>query len=39
MIHLCMYWRMSEYNGMRFFLALAVGFIFGAIFWRLGDKV
>ncbi|KAL0018676.1 hypothetical protein WJX77_002041 [Trebouxia sp. C0004] len=33
------YWRMPEYNGTRFLLALGVGFIFGAMFWRLGDKV
>ena len=37
--YMAVYWRMPEYNGTRFFLALAVGFIFGAIFWRLGDKV
>ena len=30
------YWRMPEYNGMRFFYAISVGFLFGAIFWRLG---
>ena len=30
------YWRMPEYNGMRFFYAITVGFLFGAIFWRLG---
>ena len=33
------YWRMPEYNGTRFLLALGVGFTFGAMFWRLGDKV
>ncbi|DBA66686.1 TPA: hypothetical protein ACH3X2_002151 [Trebouxia sp. C0005] len=33
------YWRMPEYNGTRFLLALTVGFTFGAMFWRLGDKV
>lgn len=33
------YWRMPEYNGIRFLLALGVGFTFGAMFWRLGDKV
>ncbi|KAL0051690.1 hypothetical protein WJX82_000289 [Trebouxia sp. C0006] len=33
------YWRMPEYNGMRFFYAISVGFLFGAIFWRLGDKL
>lgn len=37
--YMAAYWRMPEYNGTRFFLALAVGFLFGAIFWRLGDKV
>lgn len=30
------YWRMPEYNGFRFFYAISVGFLFGAIFWRLG---
>lgn len=30
------YWRMPEYNGFRFFYAVSVGFLFGAIFWRLG---
>ena len=33
------YWRMPEYNGTRFLLALGVAFTFGAMFWRLGDKV
>ncbi|KAL3140482.1 hypothetical protein ABBQ38_004739 [Trebouxia sp. C0009 RCD-2024] len=33
------YWRMPEYNGTRLLLALGVGFTFGAMFWRLGDKV
>eukprot|EP00891_Asterochloris_glomerata_P005171 jgi/Astpho2/5171/Aster-04755 len=33
------YWRMPEYNGTRFLLALGVGFTFGAMFWRLGDKI
>ncbi|KAL0021570.1 hypothetical protein WJX77_010078 [Trebouxia sp. C0004] len=33
------YWRMPEYNGFRFFYAISVGLLFGAIFWRLGDKV
>ncbi|KAL3160198.1 hypothetical protein ABBQ32_010959 [Trebouxia sp. C0010 RCD-2024] len=33
------YWRMPEYNGMRFFYAISVGFLFGAIFWRNGDKL
>ena len=33
------YWRMPEYNGIRILLALAVGFTFGAMFWRWGDKV
>ena len=37
--YMAVYWRMPEYNGTRFLLALGVGFIFGAIFWRLGDKV
>ena len=37
--YMAVYWRMPEYNGTRFFLALAVGFIFGAIFWRLGDRL
>ena len=37
--YMAVYWRMPEYNGTRFFLALAVGFVFGAIFWRLGDKL
>ncbi|KAL3150185.1 hypothetical protein ABBQ32_000044 [Trebouxia sp. C0010 RCD-2024] len=37
--YMAVYWRMPEYNGTRFFLALAVGFIFGAIFWRLGDNL
>ncbi|KAL3134216.1 hypothetical protein ABBQ38_006651 [Trebouxia sp. C0009 RCD-2024] len=32
------YWRMPEYNGIRFLLAVGVGFTFGAMFWRLGDK-
>ena len=30
------YWRMPEYNGFRFFYAVSVGLLFGAIFWRLG---
>ncbi len=30
------YWRMPEYNGFRFFYAISVGLLFGAIFWRLG---
>ena len=30
------YWRMPEYNGMRFFYAVSVGLLFGAIFYRLG---
>ena len=29
----------AEYNGTRFLLALGVGFTFGAMFWRLGDKM
>ncbi|KAL3141609.1 hypothetical protein ABBQ32_004850 [Trebouxia sp. C0010 RCD-2024] len=33
------YWRMPEYNGFRFIYAISIGFLFGAIFWRLGDKV
>lgn len=30
------YWRMPEYNGFRFIYAISIGFLFGAIFWRLG---
>ena len=30
------YWRMPEYNGSRFFYAVVVGLLFGAIFWRNG---
>lgn len=30
------YWRMPEYNGSRFFFAVFVGLLFGAIFWRNG---
>ena len=30
------YWRMPEYNGSRFFYAVTVGLLFGAIFWRNG---
>ena len=37
--YMAAYWRMPEYNGTRILLALAVGFLFGAMFWRLGDKV
>ena len=37
--YMAAYWRMPEYNGTRILLALGVGFTFGAMFWRLGDKV
>ena len=29
--------RTPEYNGVRFFFAVCIGLLFGAIFWKLGD--
>lgn len=37
--YMAAYWRMPDYNATRILLALGVGFVFGAMFWRLGDKV
>lgn len=37
--YMAAYWRMPDYNATRMLLALGVGFVFGAMFWRLGDKV
>lgn len=33
------YWRNPQYNTIRFFLTIAVGVIFGLIFWNKGDKI
>ena len=33
------YWRNPQYNTIRFFLTLAVGVIFGLIFWNKGDNM
>ncbi|CAO2839377.1 unnamed protein product [Amaranthus hypochondriacus] len=33
------YWRNPQYNVVRFFLTIAVGIIFGVIFWDKGRKV
>ncbi|KAH7352828.1 hypothetical protein KP509_19G065900 [Ceratopteris richardii] len=32
------YWRNPHYNSVRFLFTIAVGIIFGTIFWRLGQK-
>ncbi|KAL4357686.1 hypothetical protein HN51_028978 [Arachis hypogaea] len=32
------YWRNPTYNAIRFFMTIAVGIIFGFIFWKKGDK-
>eukprot|EP00891_Asterochloris_glomerata_P009650 jgi/Astpho2/9650/Aster-03918 len=34
---MAIYWRTPEYNGVRFFFAVCIGLLFGAIFWKLGD--
>ncbi|GAB4817615.1 hypothetical protein N2152v2_004661 [Parachlorella kessleri] len=33
-----MYWRSPEYNLTRYGITLLVGFVFGSLFWRLGDN-
>ncbi|RVX20018.1 Pleiotropic drug resistance protein 2 [Vitis vinifera] len=33
------YWRNSEYKAIWFFMMIAIGFIFGVIFWRKGDQI
>ncbi|CAM8980801.1 unnamed protein product [Rhodiola kirilowii] len=32
------YWRNAEYNGIRFFMTIVIGVLFGAIFWDKGQK-
>ncbi|KAI3447489.1 hypothetical protein Pfo_004154 [Paulownia fortunei] len=32
------YWRNPQYNAIRFFLTIAIGVIFGIIFWNKGQK-
>ncbi|KAF3795425.1 ABC transporter G family member 21 [Nymphaea thermarum] len=32
------YWRNPQYNGLRFFMTITTGFIFGTIFWDAGTK-
>ncbi|KAF7823264.1 pleiotropic drug resistance protein 2-like [Senna tora] len=33
------YWRNSEYNAIRFFMATVIGIVFGIIFWNKGEKI
>ncbi|XP_028756830.1 pleiotropic drug resistance protein 2 isoform X1 [Neltuma alba] len=33
------YWRNSEFNAIRFAMAIFIGLVFGIIFWNKGDKV
>ncbi|KAF8403237.1 hypothetical protein HHK36_011338 [Tetracentron sinense] len=32
------YWRNPQYNAIRFFMTVVVGFLFGVIFWNKGDQ-
>ncbi|KAK9829075.1 hypothetical protein WJX72_003763 [[Myrmecia] bisecta] len=32
------YWRLPEYNGVRFYFSLAVALLFGTIYWKLCGK-
>ncbi|KAK7391459.1 hypothetical protein VNO78_19875 [Psophocarpus tetragonolobus] len=32
------YWRNPQYNGIRFFLSITIGVVFGLIFWKKGNK-
>ncbi|KAI4348998.1 hypothetical protein L6164_009657 [Bauhinia variegata] len=32
------YWRIPQYNAVRFFLTTVVGILFGVIFWKKGNK-
>ncbi|XAR60103.1 Iron-chelate-transporting ATPase [Bertholletia excelsa] len=33
------YWRNSQYNAIRFFMTIAIGLLFGLIFWNKGDQI
>ncbi|KAL9150125.1 hypothetical protein ABFS82_12G149200 [Erythranthe guttata] len=33
------YWRNPQYNAIRFFITIAIGVIFGVIFWNKGQKI
>ncbi|KAG8374150.1 hypothetical protein BUALT_Bualt11G0100900 [Buddleja alternifolia] len=33
------YWRNPQYNAIRFFMTIAIGLIFGTIFWNKGQKI
>lgn len=32
------YWRNPQYNGVRFFMTIVIGVLFGLIFWNKGQK-
>ncbi|PON42827.1 ABC transporter-like [Parasponia andersonii] len=32
------YWRNPQYNGIRFFMTIVIGILFGLIFWNKGQK-
>ncbi|TKY53483.1 Pleiotropic drug resistance protein 2 [Spatholobus suberectus] len=34
----CSYWRNPQYNAVRFFITIAIGVIFGLIYWDKGKK-
>ncbi|KAG6497045.1 hypothetical protein ZIOFF_044931 [Zingiber officinale] len=37
--HYWSYWRNPQYNGVRFFITIVIGLIFGTMFWQKGDNI
>ncbi|KAK2454243.1 pleiotropic drug resistance protein [Trifolium repens] len=35
----CSYWRTPQYNGIKYFVTIVIGVLFGLIYWKKGDKL